>query len=90
MVDISTFLKKLRSDIKAATPAYVVYDGQNLLSIRHTSSKILAIRPENLVGVYDAKSTDEDIVDDCLFQIEQHNERQARQSERLNEAMGMA
>lgn len=90
MVDIKEFLAKVRSDIKGAKNTYIVYDSHDFISIRQTSNKTLSIRPDNLVGVYSASSTDTDIIDDCLHYFEEYERKQAEQSERLNKAMGVA
>lgn len=90
MTDIKAFLEKVRKDIKGAKVAYIVFDGDELVSIRQTSNKILAIREDELVGVYDATAKDSDIIDDCLVCIDAYKEKQVEQSERLNKALGVA
>lgn len=89
MIDISAFLEKVKRDINGAKETWITYDGVEFQSIRQTSKKTLSVTENELVGVYNAQSKDTDIIDDCLEHIEQHEKKQAEQSRRFNQAMGM-
>lgn len=83
------FLEKLHTDIAASGRASVIYDGC-LSSMRATSTKVHLINQRNLVGVYNARSSDADIIDDCLWFIEKYDKEQIEQSRVLDQKMGVA
>ncbi|PHS70679.1 MAG: hypothetical protein COB23_03125 [Methylophaga sp.] len=83
------FLQKLRTDIRNSGRVYISYDGV-LRSHRATSVKAASIGKTNLVGVYNAQSTDSDIIDDCLWFINQYDKSKVEQGRVLDQKMDLA
>ena len=86
MSKLELFLEKVKNDIRGGECAYVVFNGEDFKSIRQSSPKIINIRSDHLVGVYDKNSTDFDIIDDCLDQISIYEQRK-KNSTLLNQKM---
>ena len=86
MIEITTFLAKVRNDIRATGVSYVYYDGDKVYSRRDNRKK----RPEQTqIGVFRRYDTDADILDQCSTQIEAYNQRKAKQGERFAKALGL-
>lgn len=81
------FLEDLHKAINKAGRAYIVYTGE-LRIIRGTSTAVNRIRQEHLVGVYTSRSTDHDIISDCLYCIEIYDKKVLEQAKLLDERMG--
>lgn len=87
-MEITEVVEKVRKEIKSGGSACIAFDGE-ISVIRGTSTKLDKINSNYVVGIYNGKSTDEEIIDDTIWFIEQYNEKQAAQSRRFAKAMGV-
>jgi hypothetical protein len=82
-------LKSVRKGIFRAGRVYISYNGRALKVTRADSSAADRINERHLIGVYNGQSPELDILDDINNFIEQYQQEQAEQSERLTQSMGM-
>lgn len=82
-------LNSVRKGIAVAGKVYISYNGRALKVTRADSSAADRINERHLIGVYNGKAPELDILKDINNFIEQYQQEQAEQSERLAQSMGL-
>lgn len=86
-LDIS-FLKKIATAHRSGKLAWLTYENEELKVYRGDSTAVDKLNPDTVIGVYNVKAEQSQIIEDALHHIERHQREKAAQSRRLAEALG--
>lgn len=87
-MELTEIIEKARKEIQKGGSVCMAFSGE-IEAIRGTSSRLDTINPEQIIGVYNGKSTDDQIIEDTIWYFESRNKKQAEQSKRFAQAVGL-
>lgn len=84
----TSFLQKIATAHRGGKLAWLTYENEELKVYRGDSTAVDKLNPDTVIGVYNVKAEQSQIIDDAIHHIELYQREKAAQGRRLAEALG--